>query len=65
MTWDWDSEQIGYWVDRWLQALRQQGLALQNCEKMAWRLARAIRGNDKRDTGLQNFKAFVNQQNIT
>ena len=67
MVWDGDpcSEQMGQWVDRWLVSLRQQGATQQDCERMARRLARAVRHTSKPDVTLENFIAFVEQQDVT
>ncbi len=60
-----DSDPMGYWVDRWLQDMRQHGATSRELERAAQRLANAVENPETPSPALEAFLAFVSRRLVT
>ncbi len=57
-----DSEEMGIWVDRWLQSLRKAGVKPRELQRYAERLADALTNPDRDSELLTTFYAFIDRE---
>ena len=56
-----DSEEMGRWVDRWLQSLRQSGVQSHELQRYAERLADALTTPDTDLDLINTFYTFIEE----